>query len=254
LTRHRSGIGALTGLVVVVIIIAAAFYITIPMVGLPPTVTSISTTSTSTSGGSTTTGSGSSGTLAMNIVQPLIVAPGAKETVSMKFVAVGTVSGNYSLSATSLPNGVSVSFSPSSVDFPGQLQSAVTVTLTAASGATVVNSTISVQATAGSSVFTQKFSLMSVQALVFIQGNAFAPSSLTVAAGTKVYWLNLDASINPDIGPDTHDVTALDHSFSSGNGNLGQYDIYGHTFTTAGTVAYQSAAQPTMTGQVTVTG
>jgi plastocyanin len=251
LRNYRSGIGALTGLVVVVIIIAAAFYITIPMVGLPPTVTSLSTSS-SDSGGSTTTSSGSSGRLTMSVVQPLIVAPSANETVTLKFVAIGSVSGNYSLSASSLPKGVSATFKPSTVNLPAQLQNTVTVTLSAASGATVVNSTLSVQATAGSSVYTQQFPLMSVQALVLIQGNAFSPSSLTVAAGTKVYWLNLDASVNPDIGPNMHDVTALDHSFSSGNGNLGQYDIYSHTFTTAGTVKYQSAAQPTMTGQVVV--
>jgi plastocyanin len=129
----------------------------------------------------------------------------------------------------------------------------VTLTLSAATGAAVVNSTVSIQATAGPSVYTQKLSLMSVPALVMIQGNAFVPSSLTVAAGTKVYWLNLDASVNPDIGPDMHDVTALDRSFSSGTGNLGQNDIYGHTFATAGTVKYQSAAQSSMTGQIVVT-
>jgi plastocyanin len=252
LTKSRSGLSALTGLVVVVVIIGAAFYIAIPMVGSPPTVTSISSTSTSSSGGSTQSGSGSSGTLTMKFAQPLIVAPGTNETVTMKFSAIGSVSGAYAFSASSLPKGVSASFQPSSLSFPDQLQSSVTLTLSAASGATVVNSTVSVQATAGSSVYTQKVPLMSVQALVLIQGNAFVPSSLTVAAGTKVYWLNLDASVNPDIGPDMHDVTALDHSFSSGNGNLGQYDIYGHTFSAAGTVKYQSAAQPAMTGQIVV--
>jgi plastocyanin len=95
---------------------------------------------------------------------------------------------------------------------------------------------------------------MSVRALVLIQGNAFLPSSLTVATGTKVYWLNLDPSSSPDLGPDMHDITALDHSFSSGTGNLGQYGIYGHTFAAAGTVQYESAAQPSMTSQVVVTG
>jgi plastocyanin len=50
-----------------------------------------------------------------------------------------------------------------------------------------------------------------------------------------------------------HDVTALDHSFSSGTANLGQYGIYGHTFATAGTVQYESAAQPSMTAKVVVT-
>lgn len=129
------------------------------------------------------------------------------------------------------------------------------MTLTAGSGAAVVNSTMNVQATAGSSVFTQPFPIMSVQALVLIQGNSFKPSTLSVTAGTKVYWLNLDPSVSPDLGPDMHDVSAVDHSFSSGTGTLGQYAIYGHTFTTAGTVNYESAQQGTsMTGQVVVAG
>jgi plastocyanin len=75
-----------------------------------------------------------------------------------------------------------------------------------------------------------------------------------VSSGTKVYWLNLDPSSSPDLGPDMHDVTALDHSFSSGTASLGQYDIYGHTFATSGTVQYESAAQPSMTAEIIVTG
>jgi plastocyanin len=95
---------------------------------------------------------------------------------------------------------------------------------------------------------------MSVQALVLIQGNAFVPNSLTVAAGTKVYWLDLDAT-GGEVGVNGgHDVTALDNSFSSGTGNLKQYSIYGHAFATAGTVKYESAAQPAMTAQIVVTG
>jgi plastocyanin len=69
-----------------------------------------------------------------------------------------------------------------------------------------------------------------------------------------VYWLNLDAAGGGDVNAVGHDVTALDGSFSSGNGNLHQYDIYGFTFTKPGTFKYQSAAQPSMTGQVVVTG
>jgi plastocyanin len=127
------------------------------------------------------------------------------------------------------------------------------MTLSAASGAAVVNSTITLQATSGSSVFTSQLSLASVPALVLIQGNAFLPSSVTVATGSKVYWLNLDTS-GSDINAVGHDVTALDGSFSSGNGNLHQYDVYSSMFTKPGTVKYQSAAQPSMNGQIIVTG
>jgi plastocyanin len=173
----------------------------------------------------------------------------------MQFSAIGTVSGNYTLAASGLPNSVSATFSPSSVEFPSQLSTSVTMTLSAASGAAVVNGTVDVKATAGTSVYSQPFPVMSVPALVLIQGNAFTPKSLTVAIGAKVYWIDLDPSSSPDLGPDMHDVTALDQSFSSGTGDLGQYDIYGHTFTVTGTTQYESAQQgSSMTGQIIVSG
>ena len=253
MTKHRSGITALTGFLVIVLIVAAAFYITIPMVGTTPTTTSSGTTSVTTSSASNPTGS-SSGTLSMNVKQPLIVAPGVNMTATLKFAAIGTVSGSYALSASSLPKGVTMTFKPSSLNLPGDLQNAVTLTISAASGATLGNSTVSVQATAGSSVFTQQFSLQSVQALVLIQGNAFTPNSLTIAAGTRVYWLNLDASGGGDVNAVAHDVTALDGSFSSGTSNLQQYSTYSFTFAKAGTFKYDSSAQTSMTGQIVVTG
>jgi len=254
LKRSRWGVSSSIALLVLVLIIAAAFYVEIPMVASSSTTSSGFSTSTPSSTTSTSGPSGSTGKLTFKIAQPLIVAPGTPESVTVTFSAIGTVSGNYSLGATGLPNGVSATFKPSSVLFPSGLSSSVTMTLTAAKGAAVANSTVNVQATAGSSVFPQAFPLMSVQALVLIQGNAFVPSSLTVTAGTKVYWLNLDPSSSPDLGPDMHDVTALDHSFSSGTGDLGQYDTFAHTFATAGTVQYVSAQQgSSMAGQVTVT-
>lgn len=251
--QQRSGVSATLGLLVVVLIIAAAFYIEIPIVSkTTSTSTTLSTVSSSSSPSSSATVS-STGTLSISTPQPLIVAPNQDETVTLSMTAIGTVSGNYTFSASSLPSGVTATFQPSSVSLPAQIGTGVTMTLTAASGAAVVNSTMDVVATAGSSKYSTPFPLESVQALVLIQGNAFHPSSLTVATGTKVYWLNLDPSSSPDLGPDMHDVTAADGSFSSGTGNLGQYAMYGHTFTAAGTVQYKSAAQPSMTGQITVT-
>ena len=249
--KHRPGISALTGLAVVVIIIAAAFYVSIPMVSSGFTAT---TATTSPSSSNTSNTGSSSGTLTISTKQPLIVAPDVSVSVPLKFVAIGTVSGNYSLSASSLPKGVTATFQPSTVNLPSQLTNTVTMTLSAASGAAQGNSTLNVVATAGSSTFSSPMSLQSVPALVLIQGNAFTPSSLTVAAGTRVYWINLDANGGGDVNAAGHDVTATDGSFSSGTGNLHQYDIYSFTLTKAGTYKYQSAAQPTMTGQIIVTG
>lgn|GEM_PF-6932546 len=255
MNQPRRGVSASIALLVVVVIIAAAFYIEIPMVSSSSTTSSLVSTSSATSATGSSSTAGSTGTLTFKVAQPLIVAPGQAESVSVAFSSLGNISGNYTLGASALPSGVTATFQPSSVSFPSGLSSSVTMTLTAASGAAVLNSTMNVKATAGSSVFTQPFSIMSVQALVLIQGNSFKPSSLSVTTGTKVYWLNLDPSVSPDLGPDMHDVSAVDHSFSSGTGTLGQYSIYGHTFTAAGTVSYESAQQGTaMTGQVVVTG
>lgn len=254
MNQPRRGVSASIALVVVVVIIAAAFYVEIPMVSSSSTTSSTASTSSATSATSSSSTAGSTGTLTFKIAQPLIVAPGQGESVSVAFSAIGNISGNYTLGASALPNGVTATFQPSSVDFPSGLSSAVTMTLSAASGAAVVNSTVNVKATVGSSVFTQPFPIMSVRALVLIQGNAFKPNSLTVTAGTKVYWLDLDAT-GGEVGANGgHDVTAVDGSFSSGTGNLLQYSIFGHTFATAGTVQYKSAAQPSITGQIVVTG
>lgn len=249
----RLAISALTGLLVLVIIFAAAFYVAIPIVS-STTSTSLTTTSTKSSTSSvSSTPVVSTGTLTINTQQPLIVAPDNSESLTLTLSAIGTVTGTYTFSASGLPQGVNASFSPASVDLPSQLQSSVTMTLTASSGAAVTNSTVTLEATAGSSVFKSPFPIMSVQALVFIQGNAFHPGTLNVSTGTKVYWLNLDPSSSPDLGPDMHDVTASDNSFSSGSANLGQYDIYGHTFTAAGTVQY-SGAHISTPASVVVTG
>ena len=251
----------MVGLLVVVIIIGGAFFVAIPMFANSTTTSTTGSTSVTTSSTSSTSAtSGSSGTLSFKIAQPLIVAPNVNESVTVTFAAgltgspTGSPTGSYALSASALPKGVTASFNPSSINLPAQLSSAVTMTLNAASGATVGNATVNVLATAGTSVFTQPFALMSVQALVLIEGNAFVPNSITVASGTTVYWINLDAGGGETGGlSGGHDVTALDGSFSSGTGNLVQYGMYSHTFTTAGTVKYQSAAQA-FTAQIIVTG
>ena len=155
--QSRRGVSGSIVLLVVVVIIAAAFYVEIPMVSSSSTTSSVVSTSSTTSATTASALAGSTGTLTFKIAQPLIVAPGPDESVSVAFSAIGNVSGNYTLAASALPSGVTASFKPSSVDFPSELSSSVTMTLSAASGAAVVNSTVNIQATAGSSVFSQPF-------------------------------------------------------------------------------------------------
>lgn len=75
-----------------------------------------------------------------------------------------------------------------------------------------------------------------------IEGFAFNPGSLEVAAGTTVTWTNNDSA--------AHTVTADDGSFQSGR--LEQGDSFSYTFETAGTFSYHCEYHSGMTATVTV--
>lgn len=75
-----------------------------------------------------------------------------------------------------------------------------------------------------------------------IEGFAFNPATLEVAAGTTVTWTNNDSA--------AHTVTADDGSFQSGR--LEQGDSFSYTFETAGTFSYFCEYHSGMTATVTV--
>jgi plastocyanin len=77
---------------------------------------------------------------------------------------------------------------------------------------------------------------------VWIQGMAFAPSSITVSAGTTITWTNKENL--------THTVTSDKGLFDSGN--IGSGGTWGHNFATAGTYTYHCAIHSTMMGRVIV--
>ncbi len=77
---------------------------------------------------------------------------------------------------------------------------------------------------------------------VWMQNTAFVPSSISVPVNTTVTWTNKDQT--------THDVTASDSSFFSGNIAAGGQ--YSHQFTTAGTYNYRCTIHPGMNGTVIV--
>ena len=79
---------------------------------------------------------------------------------------------------------------------------------------------------------------------VSMAGRQFTPSSLTVAEGATVSFVNDDDR--------DHTVTANDGSFDSGI--KAQGTTYTRTFTTAGTYPYFCIIHPDMTGTVLVTG
>ena len=77
---------------------------------------------------------------------------------------------------------------------------------------------------------------------VVIQGMAFGPASLAVAAGTTVTFANQDSV--------PHTVTSDDGLFDTGQLSPGQSAQL--TFTGAGTYPYHCAIHPSMTGVLTV--
>jgi plastocyanin len=78
--------------------------------------------------------------------------------------------------------------------------------------------------------------------VVWIQGMAFTPSNITVAAGTTITWTNKDAI--------THTVTSDNGTFDSGNISSGS--SFSYMFSTSGTYTYHCKIHPTMMGSVVV--
>ena len=77
---------------------------------------------------------------------------------------------------------------------------------------------------------------------VSIDNFAFAPATLTVAAGTTVTWTNRDE--------EPHTVAASDGSFHSPG--MGTGATYSHTFSAPGTFEYVCSIHPMMRGTVVV--
>jgi plastocyanin len=77
---------------------------------------------------------------------------------------------------------------------------------------------------------------------VTIQNFAFAPASISVAAGSTVTWTNKDAVAHTS----TSDATGWD------SGALAQNASFSHKFDTPGTFTYHCLFHPNMTGTVTV--
>jgi plastocyanin len=85
---------------------------------------------------------------------------------------------------------------------------------------------------------------------------AFSPNNLTVslasATGGLAQWVNNDRNGGVYGGTGTtHNITADDGSFTSGN--LAPGATFGETFTVAGSYPYHCSIHPTMKGTVTVT-
>lgn len=78
---------------------------------------------------------------------------------------------------------------------------------------------------------------------VAIDGNAFDPESMTIAAGDTIEWVNLDSA--------THTVTADDGSAFASD-ELSEDDVFRHNFEEPGQYAYSCQIHPFMHGTITV--
>jgi plastocyanin len=77
---------------------------------------------------------------------------------------------------------------------------------------------------------------------IHIKNFAYVPDTVTIHPGSTVRFVEDDET--------PHTVTAMDHSFDSGN--LSQKDTWKHTFATEGTYKYFCAYHPYMKGTVIV--
>ena len=77
---------------------------------------------------------------------------------------------------------------------------------------------------------------------VFIQGGAFDPGTITVAANTTITWTNKDGV--------AHTVTSNTGLFESGTISINR--IWSHKFETAGSYPYHCTIHPSMTATVIV--
>jgi len=89
---------------------------------------------------------------------------------------------------------------------------------------------------------TATHALGSSSATVGIKEFKFAPTPLTVRAGSTVTWVNHDE--------ETHTITSATGSF--GSGGLGNEDTFAQTFTRPGTYEYFCALHPKMKAAVIV--
>jgi len=77
---------------------------------------------------------------------------------------------------------------------------------------------------------------------IVIENFAFVPSEITIAAGTKVTWINKDEA--------PHTATSTDKKFNTGG--LDTEDKYSFVFNEPGEFPYFCALHPHMTASITV--
>jgi plastocyanin len=160
---------------------------------------------------------------------------------------------------TTAPAGINVTYAPKSPVFlTGARAVNVTLTITASSTVTPGNYTVGIKGVSGANSQSASFNVDVVQNRVVLTQQKFFPTVLNVTVGSTVYWQNFDGpagGCGVSSGNYLHNVvfTTLQGANSS---TLRQFQIFKHTFTTAGSFFYYSSldSDHLMNGTINVLG
>jgi len=223
------------------------------------TITSGSPLGTTTSGASTSSSTPAAqpfGFIFSTSPDTVLLAPGISENyvtlsvVPLPFQAPASDE-NVSLSG-STPSGLSIAFAADTVRLGSGSRAQVVLTLAVARTTAPGNYTVGLQGKTGGLVENSTLTVRVVQNLVFMIGNAFVPSNITIRPGSAVFWMSLDPP--PGAYPGGHTVTFTTGT-SAQSPTLQQYDWFSHQFAGQGDYVYHcNFHAPAMRGTVTVSG
>jgi plastocyanin len=186
----------------------------------------------------------------------VLLAPGISENYVTLFVVplpsqTPASEENVSLSG-SAPSGLSIAFAADTLRLGSGSRAQVALTLAVGRTTAPGNYTVGLQGKTGGLVESSNVTVRVVQNLVFMIGNAFVPSNITIRPGSTVFWMSLDPP--PGAYPGGHTVTFTTGT-SAQSPTLQQYDWFSHQFAGQGDYVYHcNFHAPAMRGTVTVSG
>ena len=234
------------GVVLVAILLLALALIVIVLPGRQNLSTVTSSSSTVTSSSSTISRLG----LIISLAPPYrLLSPGMSDTFTLNLFGNSGLNQKVEVSADP-PDGVTVSFSPSSVVLGGG-SGASDLNVSVRPDTTPGPYSITIQLRSSVGVSNQTFAFQVLKHLVRISGgsNQFVPLKITVKPGESVTWIDL-ASISEEADPGFRGVVF--ENISASSGQMGRYETWTFTFTHAGVYTYHELTYPVVTGVVNV--
>lgn len=180
-----------------------------------------------------------------------MLAPGQTQNYSVLTVTQPSSSASATTLSASSPDGLSLAISSSSL--PASDNVTVPISIHASSSMSPGNYSVVVEERQGSAVSRDSFTVEVVPAFVVMDRFTFVPQDLTVAKGTKIYWMNLDSTAGC-CDPGYHDVYFQGGGMNVTSPILVRLGTWGFTFDTPGEFYYYCSIHPYMVGKVTVTG